>query len=461
MPLRKDFLYGFATAAAQIEGGGKESEEESGRGPSIWDKFCEDGRTLDGSHVNRTCNHYGMFKEDVAMMKSLGANSYRFSISWPRLIPRGGRDDPVNEKGIKFYNDLIDELLAQGLTPFATIYHWDLPLALQEKYDGWNSPEVVKDYVRYAKLCFDSFGDRVKNWLTFNEPYVTSILGHGYGEFAPAHKSNTEPWITAHHQILAHAYTVDLYRKQYKPKYHGQIGITLNGDWSEPWDETPENIQAQEDRLLGFIGWFADPIYLGSYPKVLKTMLGNRLPDFTEEEIRLVKGSSDFYGMNTYTTTITQAGGDDELATKTINGHQRKDGTWIGTESSLKWLRSVPWGVRKLLNWIYKRYQMPIYMTENGFAIKGESDMSKEEALHDKDRVDYYQGYLENILQAVEEDGVDVRSYFGWSFLDNFEWASGLGPRFGCVYTDYNTFERTPKDSAKTLMQFFEEHVSK
>ncbi|WVF68282.1 hypothetical protein IAT40_003047 [Kwoniella sp. CBS 6097] len=450
--LREDFLYGFATAAAQIEGGGEESEKLSGKGPSIWDKFCDiSGKIADGTHVNRTCNHLELYKEDIALMKSLGANAYRFSLSWPRIIPLGGSEDPVNEKGIEFYNNIINECLKHGITPFVTLFHWDLPLELFDRYGGWmDKASIVRDFTRYAKVCYESFGDRVKHWLTLNEPWCSAVHGHGNGQFAPGHVSNTEPWIVGHNLILGHAHAAKLYINEFKATQGGTIGITLNGDWCEPYDDKPENIEAAQRKMDFALGWFADPIYLGRYPQSMIDILGDRLPKFTKEELAVIKDSSEFFGCNTYTTnTIKATRSDDEFTGYTTMGFDKPDGTIIGLESELDWHRDVPWGFRKHLNYLYQRYQKPIYMTENGWCIKDESKLSVAEA--------FYEGYTRALKEAVEIDRVDVRSYFG--FLDNFEWASGLVPRFGSVYCDYDTFERTPKDSARSLMQFFKENV--
>ncbi|WRT69912.1 uncharacterized protein IL334_006903 [Kwoniella shivajii] len=379
---------------------------------TIWDQFCDTpGKIRDGAHVNRTCNHLAMYKEDIAMMRALGANSYRFSIAWPRVIPLGGKEDPVNEKGVKFYNDVIDECLKHGLTPFVTLYHWDLPLELFNRYGGWLAKDsIVPDFTSYAKLCFERFGDRVKHWLTLNEPWCTAVLGHGIGQFAPGHVSNTEPWIVGHSLMIAHASAAKLYINEFKRVQGGSIGITLNGDWTEPFDESPETQNGLCSRMV----------------------CGSDL-------------SREFYGCNTYTTnTIKAVRTDDEFAGYTTMAFDTPDGGLIGKRSQLGWLRDVPWGFRKILNYLYQRYQKPIYMTEND---------RYPSRRHDKGRVEYYAGYTQALKEAVEIDGVDVRSYFGWSFLDNFEWASGLGPRFGSVYVDYETFERTPKDSARSLMQ--------
>lgn len=350
-----------------------------------------------------------------------------------------------------------------------TLYHWDLPQELHDRYGGWlNKDEIVQDYVNYARICFQSFGDRVKHWLTLNEPWCVAVLGYGRGVFAPGRcsdrnrsqegDSSTEPWIVAHNLILSHASAVKVYRDEFKPTQQGQIGITLNGDWEVPYDNSPENIAAAQQALDVAIGWYADPVYLGFYPDHMKKMLGNRLPDFTPEEWALVKGSSDFYGMNTYTTNLAKAGGSDEFQGNVDYTFTRADGTELGTQAHCSWLQTYPEGFRALLNYVWKRYKLPIYVTENGFAVKGEDSLPIEEAIKDHDRVEYFRGATESLYKAMYEDGVDIRSYFPWSFLDNFEWADGYGTRFGVTYVDYKTQKRYPKESAKFLIKWFREH---
>ncbi|KAK0229748.1 glycoside hydrolase family 1 protein [Armillaria nabsnona] len=466
--LPKDFLWGFATASFQIEG----STSVDGRGPSIWDDFAKTpGKTLDGRDGEVATDSYRLWKEDVALLVKYGVKSYRFSISWSRVIPLGGRDDPINKKGIEFYNNLINELLKNGIVPFVTLYHWDLPQGLHDRYGGWlNKAEITKDYTRYARVCFEAFGDRVKHWLTVNEPWCISILGYGRGVFAPGRSSDrarsaegdssSEPWIVGHNVLLSHASAVRLYREEFKPNQGGQIGLTLNGDWQMPWDDSPENVAAAQHALDTAIGWFADPIYLGHYPPYLRQMLGDRLPEFTDEEIRLVQGSSDFYGMNTYTTNLCRASGDDEFQGLVDYTFTRPDGSQLGTQAHCAWLQDYPQGFRALLNYLWNRYHMPIYVTENGFAVKDEDAMPLEQALLDHDRVQYFRGTTSALLAAIHEDGVDIRAYFPWSFLDNFEWADGYLTRFGVTYVDYNTQQRFPKESAKELVKWFKEHSS-
>lgn len=465
--LPKDFIWGFATASFQIEG----STNVDGRGKSIWDDFSKQpGKTMDGRDGDVATDSYRLWKEDIALLAQYGVKSYRFSLSWSRIIPLGGRNDPVNPKGIAFYSNFIDALLENGIIPFVTLYHWDLPQALHDRYGGWlNKDEIVQDYVRYAKVCFRAFGDRVKHWLTVNEPWCISILGYGRGVFAPGRSSDrerspegdssTEPWIVGHSVILSHAYAVRLYREEFKAAQGGQIGITLNGDWSMPYDDGPQNVEAAQHALDVAIGWFADPIYLGHYPEYMKQMLRERLPEFTPEELKVVKGSSDFYGMNTYTTNLCRDGGDDEFQGLVEYTFIRPDGTQLGTQAHCAWLQDYPQGFRELLNYIWKRYKLPIYVTENGFAVKDEHSKPIEEALQDNDRVDYFKGITTSLKAAVLEDGVDVRAYFPWSFVDNFEWADGYITRFGVTYVDYETQQRYPKESAKFLVKWFGENI--
>ncbi|KAH9851024.1 beta-glucosidase 1B [Lenzites betulinus] len=465
--LPSDFLWGFATASFQIEG----STDVDGRGKSIWDDFSKiPGKTLDGRDGDVATDSYRRWKEDLDLLVQYGVKSYRFSIAWSRIIPLGGRNDPINEAGIQFYSNLIDALLERGIVPFVTLYHWDLPQALYERYGGWLSKEIVQDYVHYSKICFERFGDRVKYWLTMNEPWCISILGHGRGVFAPGRSSDrmrspegdssTEPWTVGHHVILSHAYATKLYREEFKAAQGGSIGITLNGDWALPYDDSPENVAAAQHALDVAIGTCSDPIYLGHYPDYMKEMLGDRLPTFTPEEIAVVKGSSEFYGMNTYTTNLCKAGGDDEFQGKVEYTFTRPDGSQLGTQAHCAWLQDYPEGFRQLLNYLWTRYQRPIYVTENGFAVKDENSMPIEEAIADHDRVQYFKGNTEAILVARNEDGVDIRAYFAWSLLDNFEWADGYVTRFGLTYVDYETQKRYPKESGKFVAKWFAEHVA-
>lgn len=448
----EDFTWGSATSSYQIEG----AWNVDGKGASIWDAFCQiPGKVAKQDHGNQACDHYHKMKEDVQMMKALGLKAYRFSIAWPRILPNG-RVSAINEKGIQFYSDLIDELLTNGIEPWVTLYHWDLPLALQFEEDGWLGDSISDLFAKYADLCFNRFGDRVKHWITINEPWVIAILGYGQGTFAPGRISNSEPYLAGHHILLAHAKAVDCYRKKYQSRQKGKIGITNNCDWREPLTDSPADIAAAERALEFFLAWFADPIYRGQYPQSMIDRLGDRLPRFTEVEKEMLLGSSDFFGLNHYTTMLA-ADADGKLEKGSVYGNGglsedqdvnlSVDPSWKKT--TMQW-SIVPWGCRKLLEWIDARYDGPdIVITENGCAF---DDQLEDGAVKDEGRLDYVKTYLAACHEAIE-NGVQLKGYFLWSLMDNFEWASGYEKRFGMCYIDFDTLERVPKDSAKWYRQ--------
>ncbi|KAG6907817.1 hypothetical protein DXG01_007299 [Tephrocybe rancida] len=468
LPLPKDFLFGFATASYQTEG----SPTAGNRGPSIWDTFTQKSPSpiVDRSSGDIATDSFNRWREDIALLKSYGANAYRLSISWSRIIPNGGRADQVNPEGVKFYREIIEELVRLGITPCLTLYHWDLPQALHDRYGGWLNREVVDDFVHYAKVCFGAFGDLVKHWITLNEPWCVSTLGYGQGIFAPGRSSDrkrssqgdskTEPVIVAHNLILSHAFAVKLYREEFQGEQKGSIGVTLDCVWCIPYDE--------DDAAC----WFADPIYKGHYPASLASSLGDRLPKFTDAEIAVVKGSSDFFGLNTYTTNLVQPGGNNEFNGNVTTGFTRPDGTQLGTQDRLTSYADAP-GFRSL-----KILTFPS-VTENGFTCKDENTRTAAEAVNDVDRVEYYRDYTKALLEAVNVDGVDIKSYFAWSMylnartaggcgangfsyfkglLDNFEWADGYTTRFGVTHVNYGTQERIPKASSQFLREWFEGH---
>jgi beta-glucosidase len=441
----KDFVWGTATSSYQIEG----ASYLDGKGPSIWDVFSKiPGKTHRGETGDMACDHYHKFKEDIELMKKMGVKAYRFSIAWARIMPTG--KDHINEAGIAFYNELIDVLIEANITPWITLYHWDLPLALQLENDGWIGDTISDYFAAYAEVCFEHFGDRVKNWITLNESWVVAILGHGQGTFAPGRISTSEPYQAAHQLILAHAKAYHIFKDKYAHQ-KGQIGITNNCDWREPLTNSKEDKDAAERALEFFLAWFADPIYKGDYPQVMKNRLGDRLPQFSEDEKIMIKGTSDFFGLNHYTTMY--AAHSDRTSEETNvygNGgisedqdvNLSLDPDWKVT--LMQWA-VVPWGCKKMLHWIKNRYNNPaIYITENGCAypdelIKGE--------VNDQDRLEFYKTYLIACQEAIEE-GVNLKGYFAWSFMDNFEWASGYDKRFGLHYVNFETLERTPKKSA-------------
>ncbi|MCJ1380629.1 hypothetical protein MMC17_003737 [Xylographa soralifera] len=474
--LPSDFLWGFATASYQIEG----APHQDGRGPSIWDTFCKiPGKIADGSSGDVACDSYNKSGDDIALLKKTGAKAYRFSLSWSRVIPLGGREDPVNEKGLGFYVKFVDDLLAAGITPLVTLFHWDLPDNLDKRYGGLlNKKEFVADYTNYARIVFKAMGSKVKHWITFNEPWCSSILGYSTGLFAPGHTSDRskskvgdsswEPWIVGHNLLLAHGSAVKLYREEFKSKDGGEIGITLNGDWVYPWDaEDPKDVEACERKLEFSISWFADPVYFGHYPASMVSQLGDRLPTWTEEEKALVKGSNDFYGMNHYTANYikhrTGSPEPEDYLGNLESLYENKNGEIIGPDTQSFWLKPNPMGFRKLMKWISDRYGKPkIYVTENGTSLKGENDLPMEKILEDDFRLKYYQDYTQAMADAVSKDGVDCRGYMAWSLLDNFEWAEGYETRFGVTYVDYTGGQkRYPKKSAKEIHKCFDALIKK
>ncbi|CAN1856459.1 Beta-glucosidase 44 [Linum perenne] len=436
---------------------------KEGRGPSIWDYFIQQKPGILFSFT-LLVTHYFVFciLEDVDIMVKMNFDAYRFSISWSRIFPNG--TGKVNEKGVAYYNRLIDYMLEKGITPYANLYHYDMPLALEKRYMGLLNRQVVKDYADYAEFCFRTFGDRVKNWMTFNEPRVTAALGYDNGIFAPGRcsksygnctegNSGTEPYIVAHNLILAHAEAVQRYREKYQAEQKGKIGTLLDFVWYEPLTRgKADNYAAQRARDF-HIGWFLHPIVYGEYPKTMQEILGNRLPKFTKEEGKMVKGSFDYIGINQYTAYYMydphQKNQPKEL------GYQQdwnagfafaKNGVPIGPRAHSYWLYNVPWGLYKCLMYVKERYGNPtVILSENGMDQPG--NVTFPEVLRDTVRVNYYKGYLQQLQKAVD-DGANVVGYFAWSLLDNFEWLSGYTSRFGIVYVDYGNLKRYPKMSA-------------
>ncbi|KAL0941977.1 beta-glucosidase [Colletotrichum truncatum] len=468
LPLPKSFKWGTATAAYQVEG----AANADGKGPSIWDEYTHrvPSRT-NNQNGDIACDHYNRVAEDIELMSSLGTEVYRFSLSWSRIIPLGGRNDPINEKGIEFYNNLIDQLLARGIEPSVTLYHWDAPQALYDRYKAFlNTDEFRADYIRYARLCFERFGDRVKQWVTFNEPYIISIFGHLNGTLAPGHRAQDgfdtkhEPWRVGHTLILSHASVVQLYAKEFQPTQKGSISIVLNGHFYEPYSDSQADKDAAVKRLEFFIAWFGDPIFLGTdYPASLKEYLGDRLPSFTPEEHDLLRDTAAinaFYGMNHYSTKYARALPDppaeDDWTGNIEEGPVDHNGVEIGPVSQMPWLRIAPEGFRKLMNWVWNRYHLPIVVTENGCPCPEDS---VETAVDDKFRQRYFGLYLDAISRAIYEDGVKVEGYYVWTLMDNFEWSAGLDPKFGIVHVDFDSgsLKRTPKNSALYLRDTFKQ----
>eukprot|EP01089_Gocevia_fonbrunei_P019324 TRINITY_DN6812_c0_g1_i1.p1 TRINITY_DN6812_c0_g1~~TRINITY_DN6812_c0_g1_i1.p1 ORF type:complete len:498 (+),score=101.60 TRINITY_DN6812_c0_g1_i1:57-1550(+) len=473
--LPSDFKWGVATASYQIEG----AYDQDGRGLSIWDFYSHTpGKVANGDNGDVADNSYNLYETDITLMKELGVDTYRFSISWSRIFPNGR--EPINEAGVKHYNDLIDALLANNITPFVTLYHWDLPLDLEWNLVGWLNASIVDAYTLYAETCFSRFGDRVKHWLTFNEPLTFTNQGYGTGTNAPGRcsdrkicafgDSSTEPYIAGHNVLLSHAKAVQIYRQKYQKEQKGEIGITVDCTWGEPLTSDFAD-QAAAERYLEFqVGWWADPIFFGDYPNTMKQRIGNRLPLFTSEQKAMLKGSHDFFGLNHYTARyVSQPASppeqkgwqyDQDTSLSTTNSK----GEPIGPQADSSWLYVVPWGFRKTLNWVDKRYGNPkIYVTENGVDVPKESELPIEEAINDIFRVDFLSNYTHEMELAVEEDNVNVVGYMVWSLLDNFEWADGFTKRFGIHYVDYTSkdLKRYSNKSSEWYKNFIEKQKAK
>uniref|UniRef100_A0A8D0CM46 Cytosolic beta-glucosidase n=2 Tax=Sander lucioperca TaxID=283035 RepID=A0A8D0CM46_SANLU len=460
------FSWGAGSSAYQTEG----AWDKDGKGLSIWDVFShKKGKIQQNDTGDSSCEGYHKVKDDVSLMKELKLNHYRFSISWPRLIPTGIKSDHINEKGIQYYDGLIDQLLESKITPVVTLYHWDLPQVLQEKYGGWQNISLVNHFNEFANLCFERFGNRVKYWMTFNNPWSVAVEGYETGEHAPGLRlRGTGAYRAAHHIIKAHAKVWHTYDTQWRAKQKGLVGISLSGDWGEPVDmSNQKDIEAAERYVQFYLGWFATPIFHGDYPQVMKDFIGrksvqqglgtSRLPTFSTQEKSYIKGTCDFLGIGHFTTRyITQKNNPSGRSSSSSYFTDRDlaelvDPRWPDPGS--EWLYSVPWGFRRLLNFVKIQYGNPmIYVTENGVSEK----MLCTE-LCDDWRIQYYKDYINEMLKAIK-DGVNVKGYTAWSLLDKFEWDEGYSERFGLYYVDFRNKNkpRYPKAS----VQFYKRVIS-
>jgi len=450
MAFKKDFAWGVATAAYQIEGGWN----EGGRGPSIWDVYChEPGKIREGATGDVACDHYHLFREDVRLMKALGIRAYRFSLSWSRIFPDGVGE--VNPDGVRFYNELIDALLENGIEPYITLYHWDLPQALYLR-GGWMSPESVNWFADYAAKVAQLFSDRVRFFITFNEPQCFIGSSCYVGGQAPGLKMGLRAVFQMAHNVLkAHGAAVKAMRAAaVRPIL---LGIAPTCSAHYPATETPEDIEAARQMLfacpdlsapnvLWSVSWWSDPVFFGRYPEDGLRMYQEYLPEITDEDMALISQPIDFYGQNIYNGKIVRA---DENGVPQFVA--RKPGYSITAMGWPVTPEALRWGPR----FLYERYKTPIFITENG--MSAHDVVSLDGKVHDPNRIDFLHRYLLQLEKATE-DGADIGGYFQWSFMDNFEWCHGYIPRFGLVYVDYETQARIPKDSAYWYKKWIEEH---
>uniref|UniRef100_A0AAQ4RK94 Cytosolic beta-glucosidase n=2 Tax=Gasterosteus aculeatus aculeatus TaxID=481459 RepID=A0AAQ4RK94_GASAC len=407
-----------------------------------------------------------VLQDDITLMKDMKLNHYRFSISWPRILPSGQKTE-LNERGIKYYEDLINRLLDNQITPVVTLYHWDLPQVLQEKYGGWQNASMVNYFNDFADLCFQRFGNRVKYWITFNNPWSIAVEGYETGEHAPGLKlRGTGAYRAAHHIIKAHAQVWHTYDMKWRSRQKGLVGISLTADWGEPVDITNQrDIEAAERYIQFYLGWFASPIFSGDYPQVMKDYIGrksgqqglgaSRLPVFSPQEKSYIKGTSDFLGLGHFTTRYVTLKnypsglGDSYFADRDLA--ELVDPRWPDPGS--EWLYSVPWGFRRLLNFVKMQYGNPmIHVTENGV-----SEKMLCTDLCDDWRMQYFKDYINEMLKAVK-DGVNVKGYTAWSLLDNFEWDEGFSERFGLYYVDFRS--KTKPRYPKASVHFYKRIIS-
>ncbi|KAJ7409303.1 Lactase-phlorizin hydrolase [Pitangus sulphuratus] len=447
----KNFSWSVATAAYQIEGGWR----ADGKGLSIWDKYSHTPLRISNDDTGDVaCDSYHRIEEDVEMLKSLKVSHYRFSISWSRVLP-DGTTRYINEMGLNYYERLIDALLAANIRPQVTLYHWDLPQALQD-VGGWENDTIIQRFKEYAELLFQRLGDKVKFWITLNEPYNTAYLGYGVGTAAPgvSVRPGRAPYVVGHNLLKAHAEVWHLYNDTYRARQGGLISITISSDWAEPRNpHSQEDIEASRRFMQFYLGWFAHPIFKnGDYNEVMKRRIRerslaqglsqSRLPEFTESEKQRIKGTYDYFGLNHYTTVLAY----NLNFPRAVQSYDSD--SWLGSGSA--WLKVTPFGFRKILRWIKEQYDNPpVYVTENGISERGAF------VFNDTQRMHYYRSYINEALKAVVHDGVDLRGYTAWTLMDNFEWAVGFDEKFGLYHVNFSdpALPRRPKASARFYSQ--------
>lgn len=445
------FLMGTATSSYQIEGGWN----ASGKGPSVWDDMLhrQPWRVEDKRNGDVACDSLRLYRRDVEMVKELGMQTYRISLSWPRILPDGTLAR-YNKEGIDYYNRLIDEIIANGVQPIVTLFHWDLPLGLQH-LGGWSNPAIVDYFEDYARFVIGAFGDRVKLWVTVNEPFQVCEFGYSDVIMAPFYNlQGVGGYLCTHWMLLAHARVYRMYKKDFAQQ-NGRMGLSIHAYWFEPADQGDlKDLYAAERGMQFNLGWTAHPIFVGDYPPVMRQLVDrasaddglvrSRLPRFTKEEVAMLKGAADFLGINHYQSQLAKH--NDSIPAPSIYRDAKYTGSSHPSWPGYGFTKNTPWGFGKLLRWVRDNYgNPPVLITENGY-----SDPVQE--MRDEDRIQYFKGYMREMLLAVE-DGCDVFGYTAWSLMDNFEWTLGYTMRFGLYHVDFDSPDRvrTPKLSALFL----------
>lgn len=449
----KDFLWGSASAAYQVEG----AYQADGKGPSIWDNWVQlPGKTFNGTNANTAADHYNRYREDIQYMKEMGLKAYRFSISWPRIFPRGRGE--VNRAGLDFYTNLISELRANGIEPIVTLYHWDLPQALQDEYGGWESRRVLQDFSAYAETCFDAFADKVKYWIILNEPNIFTQLGYLLSLHPPGKTCLKTYLQTYHHTALAHAAVVKLFKDR---KYPGYIGSSLAFTPGYAASSKKEDLQALENYYATNCWWLMDIYYKGQYPDLGVEYFSSQgvLPEQSPEDSGLLQeaaGLADFIGINYYQSTmVAHYSANEEDSSMNANGQRASQENEIpGLYKNVlnpniqytDWDWAIdPNGLRDGLLQLKERYNLPVLISENGL---GAFDTVENGEIKDHYRIDYLRRHIRACSQAVAQ-GVELWGYCTWSFTDLFSWLNGYRKRYGLVYVDFEngTLKRIKKDS--------------
>ncbi len=434
------FVWGSATSAYQVEG----SPLADGAGPSIWQRFAHTpGRMAGGDTGDIACDHYRRYRDDVALMSELGLKAYRFSIAWARVLPAG--TGKVNGAGLDFYERLVDALLARGIAPMATLYHWDLPAALDDR-GGWLNRECADWFADYARVMFRRLGDRVELWATLNEPWVITDGGYLHGALAPGHRNLFEAPIATHNLLRAHAQAVQVYRTEAKHK----IGLVVNLEPKYPATRSTKDLAATKRADAYFNRQYLDPVFLGRYPEELKEIFGQAWPAWPDEDFALIREPFDFLGINYYTRNVTRFDPDAWPVRAAPLRQQQATYTETGWEV-------FPRGLTDILAWVKDRYgNPPVYITENGAAFYDPPAVDGN-TLFDPLRVDYLRRHLRAIADAIGA-GCNVQGYFAWSLLDNLEWSLGFSKRFGIVHVNFHTQRRVPKASAHFYARIIATH---